>query len=464
MCIVCGPGASHLLRALIGPAGARRPQARRLMADAVAPNVTPPLDPADERDLSGPADVILRGGRIVTVAGPEAEAVALRAGRVQAVGSAAAALAHKGRATRLIDLNGRVLIPGFVVAHWHFPVSLLCGWVDADAPRADIAAALAGADAAVGEWVVARVSDDAPRLPSPAALAAARPDNPVVLVDSAGIVLAATDRVGSDAGVPLSALLPRMAEAVMASGETLRGRLARLLREAVAQGVTTLRLCGLGTLSGVDDLALFHAVAATAKLRLRATLDGGLWSEWRQRQLPPGFGDDMARVDAVTAWPDTDEASLREAHRAGWPVIRHADEPAAWRAALDGFSGWTDLDARSGLETRDGPDAALLREAAQAGLSLGLTGPAIPAHGDVVLSLGQDRMDGPPLPLRLLSAAPAALPALTRAAARRCGMPDVLGCIARGSYADFAVLDLAPGEPGAACVATWVHGREVWRG
>ena len=64
-----------------------------------------------------PADAIYSGGPIVTVydAQPTAEALAVRDGTILAVGSKAAVeRAHRGAATKMIDLGGRTLAPGFV--------------------------------------------------------------------------------------------------------------------------------------------------------------------------------------------------------------------------------------------------------------------------------------------------------------------------------------------------------------
>jgi predicted amidohydrolase YtcJ len=69
------------------------------------------------------ADTIYAGGDIVTVndAQPSAEAVAVKDGRILAVGTRAdVESAHKGAATRMVDLAGRTLVPGFIDGHAHF--------------------------------------------------------------------------------------------------------------------------------------------------------------------------------------------------------------------------------------------------------------------------------------------------------------------------------------------------------
>ncbi|MGH8243570.1 MAG: amidohydrolase [Steroidobacteraceae bacterium] len=75
-----------------------------------------------EPDPAATADVIYSGGDIVTVndAQPSAEALAIKDGRILAVGSLAdVEKAHKGRTTVMIDLGGKTLLPGFVDGHSH---------------------------------------------------------------------------------------------------------------------------------------------------------------------------------------------------------------------------------------------------------------------------------------------------------------------------------------------------------
>jgi len=69
-----------------------------------------------------PADLVLRNGRLVTLEAtdPEAQALAARDGRIVAVGSNAAMAAWIGPRTRVIDLHGRLAIPGFIEGHGHF--------------------------------------------------------------------------------------------------------------------------------------------------------------------------------------------------------------------------------------------------------------------------------------------------------------------------------------------------------
>ncbi len=67
------------------------------------------------------ADAIYHNGRIITIndTQPAAEAVAVRDGKILAVGADEDVLNSKGDATELIDLGGRTMLPGFVDAHGH---------------------------------------------------------------------------------------------------------------------------------------------------------------------------------------------------------------------------------------------------------------------------------------------------------------------------------------------------------
>lgn len=68
-----------------------------------------------------PADVIFHNGTIITMEEslPLAEAIALRHGLIQAVGTSEDILALQDSKTIVIDLHGKTIIPGFVDPHTH---------------------------------------------------------------------------------------------------------------------------------------------------------------------------------------------------------------------------------------------------------------------------------------------------------------------------------------------------------
>jgi predicted amidohydrolase YtcJ len=71
---------------------------------------------------SSPADSIVIHGRVYTVneKQPWAEAVAIRDGKILAVGSEIEARKFAGPSTRVIDARGRLVLPGFTDCHVHF--------------------------------------------------------------------------------------------------------------------------------------------------------------------------------------------------------------------------------------------------------------------------------------------------------------------------------------------------------
>jgi len=68
------------------------------------------------------ADTVVLHGKVYTVNSkqPWAEAVAIRGGKVVAVGSDAEILKLRGGGTKVIDAGGQLLLPGFVDCHIHF--------------------------------------------------------------------------------------------------------------------------------------------------------------------------------------------------------------------------------------------------------------------------------------------------------------------------------------------------------
>ena len=68
-----------------------------------------------------PPDLVLLNGKIFTSASahPYVEALAIRGGRIMAVGTSERIASFGGPQTKRIDLSGRVVIPGINDAHYH---------------------------------------------------------------------------------------------------------------------------------------------------------------------------------------------------------------------------------------------------------------------------------------------------------------------------------------------------------
>ena len=89
-----------------------------------------------------PADLVLKNAIVHTVDAkrPRAEAVAVRANRIVAVGANADVLPLVGPRTRVLDLAGRTVVPGFDDSHAHMLGSASRGstwtsWGRAATPR-----------------------------------------------------------------------------------------------------------------------------------------------------------------------------------------------------------------------------------------------------------------------------------------------------------------------------------------
>ena len=113
---------------------------------------------ADDR-----ADLILHGGKIVTVDEQFsiAEALAVRDGKIQRVGTDEEVLSERGDKTNVVDLRGRMVIPGLIDSHVH-PSSAAMHEFDHEIPEmhtiADVLAYIKSRAEALekGQWIVVR--------------------------------------------------------------------------------------------------------------------------------------------------------------------------------------------------------------------------------------------------------------------------------------------------------------------
>src|SRR3989440_5385749 len=71
--------------------------------------------------LAQPADLVLRGGKIITVDSGwhVAQTVAVRNGRFVAIGDDAAVASYVGPSTQVIELAGKTVVPGLIDSHLH---------------------------------------------------------------------------------------------------------------------------------------------------------------------------------------------------------------------------------------------------------------------------------------------------------------------------------------------------------
>lgn len=172
-----------------------------------------------------PADLVLTNGKVVTVddALPEAQALAVKDGRILAVGTSEEMDAYVGSATRVVDLAGRVAVPGFIEGHGHY-TSLGETKLTLDLTVAttwnDIVALVgqAASSAAAGAWIVGWGWHQEKWNPAPAVtvdgvplhaeLSAVSPDNPVFLTHASGHAAFANAKAMELAGITRGTLDP----------------------------------------------------------------------------------------------------------------------------------------------------------------------------------------------------------------------------------------------------------------
>ena len=139
-----------------------REQPAATIAPPTLPPTLPPIVPTAPPELA--ADLALLNGKIITIdAGDSiAQAVAVKDGSIQAVGSSEQVSAMVGESTQIIDLGGRAVTPGLIDAHNHFQVmGLMHSYYTPFLPPEvvtvqDLQAKLANAvgQTAEGEWVI----------------------------------------------------------------------------------------------------------------------------------------------------------------------------------------------------------------------------------------------------------------------------------------------------------------------
>lgn len=149
------------------------------------------------------ADLVLRGGKVVTV-DPEfgtVEAIAISGYQILAVGSDDGMKAYIGPETEVIELNGRFVMPGFIEGHGHYMgLGRSKQILDLNGVKnwGEIVSKVSGAvdKAQPGEWIFGRgwhqdkwdsLPEDAiDGVPQNKSLNAVSPDNPVALGHASG--------------------------------------------------------------------------------------------------------------------------------------------------------------------------------------------------------------------------------------------------------------------------------------
>jgi predicted amidohydrolase YtcJ len=252
------------------------------------------------------ADLVIWGGPIYTALDetPQVEAVAVRDGRIAFAGSEDAAQAWLGEETRLIDLNGTAMYPGFTDSHVHvYGVGERERTLNLDSVTslADMVASveMAIADTPEGATLVGRgwIETHWPeaRFPSRHDLDAVSPDNPLILYRADGHALVANSAALAAVDITRDSVAPSGGEilfdeegeptgilvdtAMFAISPLLETPSADVARAIYAEGAQ--RLVSLGW-SGAHDMSvpwamvpIIEGLAEAGELPLRTYLSVG---------------------------------------------------------------------------------------------------------------------------------------------------------------------------------------------
>ncbi len=275
------------------------------------------------------ADYVLTNGAVYTIdaASTRAEAVAVTGKTITYVGSKEGVAAYVGRDTQVIDLQGRMLLPGFVESHIHPTLAIVAS--GADLPCDSVAEVLARTKA----WADAH--PDAKLIqgfgwrytlfpttgPTKAELDKLFPDKPVLLVaidaHSAWVNSKALELAGIDAKTPdpapgvsffqrdpktneptgwvvetlaeqmvMAKLNPPTPEAVIAAA-------AEKFQEFAASGITAVFDAGMGTIPTEQGLAGYQQLERENKLPVRVV--GSYY--WNNPEVTDPVADVLALRD-----------------------------------------------------------------------------------------------------------------------------------------------------------------------
>ncbi len=403
-------------------------------------------------------DLVLHNGRLLPMADAPsgADAVAVRGGRIAAVGASEELL--EAGAQRRIDLGGRTLLPGLNDAHVHiWKVGHLLTSL-ADLRRAGSLAEVSTklrqraerlpADA----WIAGRGVNELrlaeSRLPTRHDLDAALPGRPVVLTRTCGHVAIVSTRAlelagigsstdpppggeilreagGSPSGVLTETAIPLVQSAMpVPTDSDFRKMIAAATRHQLELGITA------ATDPGVNDqlLGVYRAMDAAGELPGRYNV-----MRFPDSTLPRESPTDHLRVDTVKFFMDgglsgataaltqrykhadttgvlrlTTEELLEQARPladSGWRIATHVIGDAAIGAVLDAYAELPKVSGPHRLEHLGLPTVEHMRRAAELGVGVATQTIFLPELGGNFRQYLPDDFPVAPYPVRSMLAA-----------------------------------------------------------
>ena len=329
------------------------------------------------------ADLILTNANVITMnpAKPTAGLVAIRGNKILLVGGSDRLGEARGAKSKVIDCQGKTIVPGFNDAHCHiFGFIRKLGSIDLGPPGvssiADIKTAVRQRARSIpaGNWITATDYNEfyltEKRHPNRRDLDEAAPEHPLVLVHRSLHACVLNSRALSMAGItretpePPGAVIDRELDSGEPSGllfdmvsyirqqvlpplsdEELAEGIALANRHYLSMGITSLQEASAG-----NDLASWRKLERSKRngeLASRVSMMFGFDAlpQFQRAGLAFGSGDEQLRLGGVkmvlneTAGrlhPPQDELNRQalSAHRAGFQLAMHCIEPGTAAAAI----------------------------------------------------------------------------------------------------------------------------------
>ena len=351
-----------------------------------------------ERGDSEAANTVLKGGKVITVDLDDriAQAVAIRGNQIAAVGSDSEISRWIGPKTRIVDLAGRTVVPGFIDAHNHVEHTAYFLHLRLNIhspPLASSAAVLEkvvrqAAKVPAGTWIVGQGTYGQP-MPGREELDRALPDHPVVLrwsmhkqvANSKAFEVSGIDRDTPDPpggrlergpdGNPTGILLEAFDVLAIPPYpyDEVREAIRRTLEDIfLKQGVTTVYAlpASAGGVRAFQDLWENGELPVRVHLNITAAPGHQPLADTPsllKLGIRTGWGDDWLKIGAIKIFVDGSDAmsvnygsrpeaggdaglprspeqltrEVTAAHGAGWQLWLHAIGDRAQDIALDAF-------------------------------------------------------------------------------------------------------------------------------
>lgn len=271
------------------------------------------------------ADLIFVHGTILTMADGEAEALAIRDGRILAVGRDSEIQDLASPRTEVVDLAGKALLPGFIDAHTH----LVHDGVKESGYELDLSdagsreAALervraAAAEREAGTWVQGHgwdestwperrylVKDDLDRVAPEHPVALTRVDGHLLVANSRALGLirvdADPDEFDAERGILREGAATRFKDEIPIEDEAIEGAIRVASRKAYVLGVTAVH-----DIVGARELRAYQRLSRRGELGLRVRLSPlvELLDSLTELGFGSGFGDETLHLGAIKIFSD----------------------------------------------------------------------------------------------------------------------------------------------------------------